>query len=184
AKAIDNLIANMMATLHKEPPIKAVFPKLQDLIDAFPINVKNSRLSLHFNNEQTISLFNDIIAKAFQSAQKNAHRAMAMNNLKQIAIAFNMYAEDNKSELPDNINQLLPYLKDKKILTNPRQPNRDIGFIYVKPAVSIKDIKYPSRCIIAYEYHETWPDNGLCAAFADGHAETIANEAHFKELRE
>ncbi len=107
---------------------------------------------------------------------------MAMSNLRSIALAICSYADENKGKLPETINQFTPYLSDNKILTNPRQPNRKIGFVYLKPAVLMKDIKDSGRCIIAYEYYKSWPENGLCAAFADGHVEIIRIETNFKKL--
>ena len=60
-------------------------------------------------------------------------------------------------------------------LRNPRQPQREVGYVYVKP------VKNPRPdTLVVYEAHDDW-DGGVNVLFADGHVQFIGDEARFRK---
>lgn len=56
--------------------------------------------------------------------------------------------------------------------------NLDVELEYVRPDLN-DDL---AKTIVLYEAHDKWPDRGIVAGFADGHAEHINDESRFNEL--
>ena len=66
-----------------------------------------------------------------------------------------------------------------KILTHPVQPERKIGYLYLKPALPIRNM---SQMVVLYEAHDVWPTEGIGVGFADGHVEWLRDQTRFKKL--
>ncbi|MCY2955363.1 MAG: DUF1579 family protein [Planctomycetota bacterium] len=106
----------------------------------------------------------------------------SQNNVKQLFIGVMMYANDHRGALPDTIEQLIgTYLKDDKVLRNPRQPDREKGYVWAKPAQKINQVRAPNQVIVLYEAYDKWPGGGLVVGFMDGHVETVRDEEAFKQ---
>ncbi|MHB9134670.1 MAG: DUF3352 domain-containing protein [Armatimonadota bacterium] len=119
-----------------------------------------------------------VLFPVFAKARDKARTTASVNNLRQLAIALNMYVQDNKERLPvmktaaDIKTQLLTAYGMDQILTSPRThepytPN---------PSMSGKwlgEFQYPVAMIIFYE-NTPGSDGSRCAAFLDGHVEVIS----------
>ena len=70
---------------------------------------------------------------AFARTRDQAQRVVSMNNLKQLALASIMYANDNNGQFSQNLEQLDKYIGNKKVLESPLKPANFIGpsYIYV-----------------------------------------------------
>ena len=115
-------------------------------------------------------------------AREQGKQAVSLNNLKQIAIACHLYADEHEGKFPDNLDQLYPYHRNHKILESPRKPNDFIGpsYIYVSGLkLRMRDV---SRIIIFYE-NPAFCSDGICASFLDGHCEWM-KPAEFLERLE
>jgi prepilin-type processing-associated H-X9-DG protein len=102
-------------------------------------------------------------------------RTLSMQNLKQLALACHLFAEDFAGNLPEDISQLKPYLKNDT-------------FSWIKdnvqylPKGSLKDIQGPAFVAIAYDKTFLQQYNGTTVAFVDGHVEYISNPNKLTEL--
>ena len=144
------------------------------------------------NGEMTVDIalpkehLTEIVA-AFQppldKAREQGKRAVSLNNLKQIALACIMYADDHEGKFPDNLEQLYPYHRNPRILESPRKPKDFIGpsYIYVTELkLRMRDV---SRIIIFYE-NPAFCSDGICVAFLDGHCEWMKSEEFLERLKD
>lgn len=134
------------------------------------------------SDEAETQLFAGAVASIFLLERTQARQIQAMSNLRQLDIAILAYARDHEGRLPHDLGKVLdPYLGKsvKRVWIDPIRPNQEQPYVYIKLAGSIADVRYPGECILLYENHTTW-DNGVNAAFVDGHAELFSSEAEFK----
>jgi prepilin-type processing-associated H-X9-DG protein len=108
-----------------------------------------------------------------ERASQLKNRAKSAVNIHQILKNCHMYAEDNGDEWPNSLSDLLSYGLYEEALVNPRQPERENGYVYLKPEGSLS----PSD-IVLYEAYGSWSD-GINVGFADGHIEFIKEELDF-----
>jgi len=144
------------------------------------------------NNRMTIDIalpkehLKEIIT-AFQpplyQAREQGKRAVSLNNLKQIALACIMYADDHAGKFPDNLEQLYPYHRNPKILESPRKPKDFIGPSYIYVSGLKMQMRDVSRIIIFYE-NPAFCSDGICAAFLDGHCEWMKPVKFLQRLEE
>jgi len=110
-----------------------------------------------------------------------AYRVKSASNLRQLILACLIYANDHKNEFPDSLEEALKGVDlPRDVMTNPSDPARKPGYVYVKPP-SLKDLTHAERRVVAYEAFDKW-DGGINVGFADGHAEFIADQAVFVKL--
>ena len=109
---------------------------------------------------------------------KLTKRMKSASNMKQILLACIMYAQDNKDQWPDSLQDLTPRRLAGDTLINPGQPERENGYIYIKPSTPIS----PQQ-VVLYEAHDSWGD-GINVGFVDGHVEFIEKESMFKNRLE
>jgi type II secretory pathway pseudopilin PulG len=107
------------------------------------------------------------------SAKKKAQTISAMNNLKQIGMAAQTAAGENKGQLPVSLDTLTNQLGSDKILTDTESGKR---FIYIAGGKNLDGL--PSNSVLAYSPTDK---KGRAVLFADGRVEVI-NGARFSEL--
>jgi len=167
-KAAENLKQNRVFA----PLVEMLLPKIE-----------GDRLVSALDSRQIDTLARDVLGPMLASARQSAMRAKSMSNLRQLCLGVIMYAEEHKGELPDNLDQVIdPYVKDRTVLVNPLQPDRKVGYVYVKPAAKINLIKKPSEQAMLYEAYDQWPAEGLAVGFADGHVQIVKDEPSFKRM--
>jgi len=133
--------------------------------------------------QRILSLFADSV----QSARMAALQTRSMYNERQICLALTLYVNDHDGALPKDLRaDLKPYLSHdpgglRKVFTNPRQPARKEGYVYIRPLNNLKDLKDASETPILYEAFDQW-NNGIDVAFADGHVELIRDRNEFNRL--
>ena len=110
---------------------------------------------------------------ALSSAKKKAQTISALNNLKQIGLAAQMAAGENKGQLPASLDALTNQLGSDKILTDTESGKR---FIYIAGGKNLDGL--PSNSVLAYSPTDK---KGRAVLFADGRVEVI-NGARFSEL--
>ncbi|HWA82686.1 MAG TPA: hypothetical protein VG820_04600, partial [Fimbriimonadaceae bacterium] len=105
--------------------------------------------------------------RAFLTAQRNALKAMAMSNAKQVGLATIMYSGDYDDMLPvhgsDFSDILGPYAKNSSIFD---------GFTYTYSGKSFSDMKDPSKTELGY----TAGPGGRAVIFGDGHVEWVPDK--------
>jgi prepilin-type processing-associated H-X9-DG protein len=105
---------------------------------------------------------------------KLAQRTQAAKNMKKILLNCIMYAQEHQDQWPDNLQDLNVYGLAADDLMNPRHPEEETGYVYVKPEMPLS----PSK-VVLYEKYDSWTD-GINVGFVDGHVEFITEESVFK----
>jgi prepilin-type processing-associated H-X9-DG protein len=176
-KGMKLLVDDFARHVVKPPPevIEAITPKLAG--DQLTINLDQAKLEG----------LSKTVVKAVAAAQQQAKRMQSMSNMRQILVGTMMFANENKgnmpNRLPDDVRKYLEVDPDraKQIWTNP-VTGRHPGYIYVRPAEKVSQIKNSTEVVTLYEAYDQWPAGGIGVGFADGHVETVADEAKFKAL--
>ena len=102
------------------------------------------------------------------------NRLKSAVNMDRIVKACRKYVNEHEGQWPDSLEELPIYGLDKDVFTNPRQPARKAGYVYLKPAASP-----PESSIVLYEAYDVW-DSGINVGLANYHIEFIKEEADFK----
>jgi prepilin-type processing-associated H-X9-DG protein len=106
-------------------------------------------------------------------------RSQTLSNMRQILQSCLLYAQDHQDQWPDSLQDLAQYGLSKNILVNWKQPEREIGYVYLRPSTPIS----PQQ-VVLYEVYDSWGD-GINVGFADGHVQFIEKESNFiNQLKE
>jgi hypothetical protein len=119
---------------------------------------------------------------AFTKSRDQGKRALSLNNLKQIALACLIYADEHDGKFASDLQQLYPYHRNPKILESPRKPKDFDGPSYIYIAGLNREMQEPWKIIIAYE-NPAFCSDGICAAFLDGHSESMRPAEFLKRLQ-
>jgi hypothetical protein len=110
---------------------------------------------------------------ALSTAKFKAQKATAMSNLRQIGMAVQMAAEENKGQLPASLDALTNQLGSDMILTDRESGKR---FVYIAGGEKLDGL--PSNSVLAYSPSDK---KGRAVLFADGRVEVV-NGVRFAEL--
>jgi hypothetical protein len=109
-------------------------------------------------------------------ARRKASLQVSMSNMRQLLLSCIMYSNEHKDAFPNSLEDAAKFADiPATILTNPRDPGRQPGYIYLKPA-SARDVKDPGRHILIYEAHDATARE-IAVGFADGHTEAWHDDA-------
>lgn len=95
-------------------------------------------------------------------------------NMDRIIKACRKYVNEHNGQWPDSLEELTTYGLDKDVFTNPGQPARKVGYVYLKPPASPSESR-----IVLYETYDVW-NGGINIGFANYHIEFIKEESDFK----
>jgi len=95
-------------------------------------------------------------------------------NMLKILLACMVYAKDHENQWPDSLQDLIPRRLARDTLIHPGQPERENGYVYIKPSTPISPFQ-----IVLYEKYDSWGD-GINVGYADGHVQFIKTESFFK----
>ena len=132
-----------------------------------------------------------VLLPALNRAREQATRMKSMNNLRQLGLACQMYADENKGILPDDVGAIV--LKQQELpadlFVNPRRgssppppnfPNRQAmaawvrqsnDYIYAGKGMDLRRIP-TADTVLAYE-NPAGLNDGVSILFADGHVEFL-----------
>lgn len=140
-----------------------------------------------FNLEQELAESERLAKEAAEAKEQKEWTASSESNVKQIALAALMYAQDYDETLPPMANAdevkeaLLPYVKNGQIFLQP-----DADEAYVPNAFlsgkKISDIDNPEEMILFYEA-SPGEDGSRGAAFLDGHTAHL-DASEWQRLKE
>ena len=105
-------------------------------------------------------------------------RMKSAANMDRILKACREYVNEHNGQWPDSLQELYQYGLDKEIFTNPAQPTREIGYVYMRPPVSTSESR-----IVLYEAYEVW-NGGINVGFANYQVQFIKEESGFKNRLE
>jgi prepilin-type processing-associated H-X9-DG protein len=112
--------------------------------------------------------------------RREARRMKSMTNLRTIAVALHLHANDHRGAFPSSLDPavLAQYLGGEQtardVLTDPYATDRDSAggsFYLYRPIADVNAIKNPGKEPVVCE--PAMRDGGLIVAFADGHVETV-----------
>jgi hypothetical protein len=104
-------------------------------------------------------------------APKRAKRALSGATLRDIGLTITMYVNDHDGLLPNEIEDLRPYLSAyDQVMTNPKTGKLD-RYIYVKPADRLLDVRNPESTVIIYESLDGKPNPRGGKLYASGRSE-------------
>lgn len=112
-------------------------------------------------------------------AREQAQVAVAMNTLRQVAVAAHAYAADQGGKLPNQLQDLRAYVGN-----NPRVLRDQNGrpFIYFGKGRKLGDIKNPSVFPVFAE--STVRNNQRQVAYADGHVQRVSEGVFRRQLQQ
>ena len=149
--------------------------------------IKSVTTNIIFDAELDQSLFRLVPPEGYsrrfvdgpaERSLKLRERSQTASSMMQILKTCLVYAQDHDGQWPNSLQDLTKYGLVKDTFINPRQPEREIGYVYLKPSTPLP----PSR-IVLYEAYDSWGD-GINVGFVDGHVEFIKEESHFKNQLE
>lgn len=142
--------------------------------------VEGQSLVLNLQGQQ----YDDVIVRGFAPsllrARELARRTASNMNIKSMMAAVYACGADHKDAWPENLQVLVKAgMISPKQLVNPRDPSREVGYVYIRPPESMA--KTPPDRLVIYEAFDRW-EEGVGVGLADGHAEFIASRARFEKL--
>lgn len=155
---------------------RAVVPTMPQLIDTIIPKVEGDRLVLSLD-EQGLAALVDGLAPALAAAREHARLQQSSSHVRQIVMACMLYANDNKNQWPDTLEQVIPRYGGHNLLINPRRPDEKIGYVYHKPDPKA----LTGTTVVVHEKTEGF--NKVVVGFADGHTEVFTVEELEKALK-
>jgi prepilin-type processing-associated H-X9-DG protein len=104
-----------------------------------------------------------------------AKRTQSVANMDRILKTCLDYVGEHDGEWPSSLDDLVNYGLNNETLVNPRQPERENGYVYLKP-----EGRLSPPTIVLYEAYDVW-DWGINVGFVDGHVEFIKGESDFSK---
>lgn len=132
----------------------------------FDADLDRSLFSLEPPGEYELEAFN---------ADDYANRLKSAVKMGQILKACRRYVDEHDGQWPNNLQQLSNYGLDKDVFINPKYPEREVGYVYLKPSAPPSDSR-----IVLYEIHDEW-NNGINVGLANYQVQFIEKESEFKK---
>ncbi|HVS73206.1 MAG TPA: hypothetical protein VHQ47_18265 [Phycisphaerae bacterium] len=153
------------AQQRKDPLIAQQIPTLQQLPQLLAPTAIDRTVSISLDKKALSQLTAALIAPSLSQARRMALRTKSMSNMRQIATAAIVTADQN-GEMPDTLDQLqLP----TQTTTSP-EPFKDTSYTYFPWSSADLEKLNTSETPVVWDHGDT-PDDGITIAFADGHAE-------------
>jgi hypothetical protein len=107
------------------------------------------------------------------------NRLKSAVNVDRILKACRKYAGEHNGQWPDSLKELTKHGIEEETFVNPRQPERKVGYIYLKPPLSASE-----DAIVLYEAYDEW-NEGINVGYASTRVEFVRDESAFeKRLKE
>ncbi|MHC4648314.1 MAG: LolA family protein [Planctomycetota bacterium] len=108
-----------------------------------------------------------------------ANRVMSGTNVSRILKACRKYAGEHNGQWPDTLKELAKYGVEEETFVNPRQPERKVGYIYLKPPPSASQ-----DTIVLYEAYDEW-NEGINVGYASTRVQFVRDKSEFEnQLKE
>jgi hypothetical protein len=115
-------------------------------------------------------------------------RYLSQSHMHELLAAAAVYAREHNGLWPTDLTALREWMLKMQdpqlvntLLTDPSQPNRPVGYIYLPPPPTFKKVEDAQMAMVMYEYFDTWP-GGVNIGLADGRVVFLDNHAKFREL--
>lgn len=181
AQLAEKAMAMMFAQAYGpgEPPSVEIAAKRETLRKALLPKVEGKRVTLAVDSTMYEALLELVLKPKLAQAQRAAARTQSKSNIKQLLTGCVTHATGNRQVWPPNLETLVEDgLIMTECLTNPRDPTRKPGYVYLRPR---RGSATPPSLLAIYEAHDEF-GNGVVCGFPDGHVEFIASKAKFDRL--
>lgn len=177
AQALHTVIDQTLAALSADRHVQKHLPTFTQIAARLRPTVRGDRLMLELNADTLRDTITRLIAPPLIEARTRAYRMMTGQSMCNLMAAIHTYANEHKNQWPESWATLL----DTGAITQAslRSPERQLDFVYIRPSDPVGKVE--SSRMVLYEAHRQWGE-GIHVAFADAHAEFIADEAKFKIL--
>lgn len=143
---------------------------LVDLLASLPLAQTGDALTVSLDAQQ-LKPVAAVVLESIVMARQQARQLHSAANIRMIAIAVIMYANENRNRYPDTLEQLRPYIDQyETVMTNPRTGQAN-GYIYKKPAQTTNEIDLATTPMIWEATADGQPDPNANIGYADGHVE-------------
>lgn len=102
---------------------------------------------------------------------------ISKEHIEAIVKACRTYAEEHSDQWPDNLESLVAdEAFSSGYLRNPNRPDLEVGYIYIKPVIRLKELDKGQALLIIYESYKDW-DKGITTNLG-----FISDEEDFRDL--
>lgn len=131
-------------------------------------------------NERFASLKKLLVPSMLQ-ARKAARRVVVATNMRQAVMGCFIHAQDHNDQWPKDLQSLVrDGTLPAAMLTSPDRPDLAEAFAYIPPDMGEMHKENPSELVVMYEKYDQWPEQGVWAAYADGHVQLVLDEKQLK----
>jgi prepilin-type processing-associated H-X9-DG protein len=182
AKSTDELIVS--AVLMNQKNKNSKLP--DELITLITPHAQGNQLVVNLDAKQVNELAVAMKEPMARSRQV-AKRVQSASNIRQLLQTCLLFANENKGKYPEDFKALQAAIAKysganpetaKRMLTNPRHPEIQPGYIYVKPP---KGNAATADTVVIYESHKDFGD-GINVGFGDGHVEWVGQKQQFEQM--
>ncbi len=165
------------------PLAKMDIPTQSNIVFAGTAGNNKMTVEIALPKEHLTEIMSAFVQPALGRAREQAKRTVSLNNLKQIALACLLYADEHEGKFATDLQKLYPYHRNTKLFESPRKPKGFDGPSYIYVAGLTLRMRRPQVIIIAYE-NPAYCSDGICAAFLDGHCEWLKPAGFLQRLEE
>ncbi|HTL29260.1 MAG TPA: hypothetical protein VL282_08565 [Tepidisphaeraceae bacterium] len=162
--------------------IPGIDPLLRDQLAQLTAKAQNDRVVFSFDHAQFKQMTTALMPQIIAMRMRELHIQSARNE-RQIGMAIMLHINDNKGEWPADLDTVQKYVnKDSDVMINPAATGDDDGYTYIRPATKYSDT--PPERMVVYEKFDEFPQEGVFAAFADGHAQLLQKDEFDRLLKD
>jgi prepilin-type processing-associated H-X9-DG protein len=177
AQSTNALVKTAIDSLNKQLAANqdGMAPVWGSLLAALTPTLDGSNLTIVASGDDLTKKLGGPMVMSMVRARQAAERVASMSNERQLLISCLMYSNDHNGAYPPaldvaNLGQYVGGADSlKRIMTNPRHPDKDPGYVYVKPTAPSPD------AVVIYEVADD-KDTQVNVGFGDGHVEAISKD--------
>jgi hypothetical protein len=174
----------LLAMLKADKEFQGTLVNAERVVGMMLPEAREDRVIIALTNDEVEQFAKDELPGLIRRARAQAAVIESLSNERQLFTGMIMYANEHKGAWPNDLKGVVDqYLKEPKVLRSPRQPQREAGYVYVKPKAPFGQVRRPDSLLVIYEAFDEWKEgDGVCVGFADGHCERVLEKARFDEM--
>ena len=123
-------------------------------------------------------------------------RRMSTKDMQGFHVMCWKYADAHENEWPESLKEVIEWgnknregLERFEALLSVKDPENELGFVYIKPGLNYLDFMSSSgrnqeQVLVLYQVFNEWPEAGIWVTYLDGHVKLEINEPRFQEILE
>jgi hypothetical protein len=176
-------VSAILSHLKNSENVGEHLPRIAQALQPITFRKEGRALVLPLDERTLDGIVQDLVAPLVGAVVEEERHEMSLNNVRKIILAGVRYAQNSDDGAwADDLQALVASgLLRRWALANPRLPEREMGYVYLKPSVPWHKMKDAGRTPIVHEAYDAWPKRGIWVGFTDGHAERYVTEATFRK---